>query len=140
MHKEGLILQSFLVFRPITPLYFRLFEKMATGGAPVLFIPWLKHIIPEWSGYNSLRRALDNFRNLFTQAVQEHRASYSDDYQRWSKKRRKFNILKILTKFVISSFFRDFIDVFLKEIKSCQDPTSAFFEELGGNSQNKKIK
>jgi len=81
---------------------------MEKGGL-VFFLPTLKDIIPEWSGYNGSRRQIGTFRETFTNAVREHKETYAEDFQ------------------------RDFIDVFLKEMKSCSNPTSAFYKELGGN-------
>jgi hypothetical protein len=85
---------------------------MTESGGIIFFAPWLKYIIPEWSGYNGMRRIMDKFRVIFTGAVEEHKSTYSEDYQ------------------------RDFIDVFLKEIKECKDTDSAFFGELGGEIIN----
>lgn len=40
------------------------------------FAPWLKHLAPNWSGYNGLDEACKNFHNFFEQLFEENRRSW----------------------------------------------------------------
>lgn len=76
---------------------------MQKGGA-VIFIPKLKDIIPEWSGYNGIRRQIETFREPFLTTVAEHKETYSDEYE------------------------RDFIDAFLKKLNPLQTLAQHFMK------------
>jgi len=82
---------------------------MEKGGA-VFFFPKLNMLFPEWSGFNEIRQQVGIFRDICEKTVAEHKATFSDEYS------------------------RDFIDAFLKQIKSTVDPNSAFYKHFGGNS------
>ncbi|XP_035712950.1 cytochrome P450 2F3-like [Folsomia candida] len=83
-------------------------ELAAKGGGIVLFWPWLEKL--GYKGFTAFRNYTDRMRNLLTQTVQEHKET------------------------CVTDFSRDFIDVFLKEINTCEDPSSAFFKDVGGKS------
>jgi cytochrome P450 len=70
-----------------------------------MFLPSLRKIIPELSGYLRVRKALDKLLKLFEAPVQHHKETYQE------------------------GIFRDFIDVFLAEVKKTTDPTSHFYGE-----------
>lgn len=72
----------------------------------LLFAPWLKHIFPGISGYNAVRQVLDDNRILFEKTVEEHKKNFDE------------NDLK------------DFIDVFIAEMKKTTDTSSMFYGEL----------
>jgi len=96
-------------------LIYRSIEEALQNGGAVLFFPKLKDIIPEWSGYNGIRRQVGICRDIFTKTVTEHKNTISEAYS------------------------RDLIDVFLKEIKSNVDPNSAFYKDFGGKSHSSVI-
>ncbi|OXA46235.1 Methyl farnesoate epoxidase [Folsomia candida] len=80
-------------------------ELAAEGGGIVLFWPWLEKL--GYKGFTAFRNYTDRMKNLFTQTVQEHKET------------------------CVTDFSRDFIDVFIKEINTCEDPGSAFFKDVG---------
>lgn len=53
-----------------------LFEK---GASLVIFIPWLKHIIPEASGYNGFRRVFNQARIWFEETIAEHKQTLDEN-------------------------------------------------------------
>ncbi len=58
-----------------------LFEGNGSNGL-ILFMPWLRHIIPELSGYNSFRRAFDDNRIWFEENIAEHKKTLQEDNPR----------------------------------------------------------
>ncbi|KDR03601.1 putative cytochrome P450 304a1 [Zootermopsis nevadensis] len=63
-----------------------------TGNA-LAQTPWIRHLIPYYSGFTDVIQATRNMLKYMEEAVMEHKATYSEDYT------------------------RDFIDIFLKEMK-----------------------
>lgn len=72
------------------------------------FLPWLAKIMPQRSGYNSVKKAVEELRALFRQVVADHRASYQPGVQ------------------------RDFVDAYLGKIEETQDTSSSFYGDVGG--------
>lgn len=77
-----------------------------SGSGLLMFLPALRKIIPGLSGYLRIRKALDSLLKLFEAPVQHHKETYQE------------------------GIFRDFIDVYLAEVKKTTDPTSHFYGEL----------
>lgn len=71
-----------------------------------MFLPALRKIIPELSGYRRVRNALDQLLKFFEAPVKDHKDTFQE------------------------GIFRDFIDVYLSEMKKTTDPTSHFYGEL----------
>ncbi|XP_021967566.2 cytochrome P450 2J6 [Folsomia candida] len=80
-------------------------EEAASSGGIAFFWPWVEKL--GFQGFTAYRNYQEKMRNLFTDVVRDHQDTYSADYS------------------------RDFIDVFLKEVKSCDDHDSAFFKDVG---------
>uniref|UniRef100_A0A1B6KQ89 Cytochrome P450 n=1 Tax=Graphocephala atropunctata TaxID=36148 RepID=A0A1B6KQ89_9HEMI len=68
----------------------------ATTGA-INMTPWIRHIIPELSGFNDCMRSNDYLKNFIKELVQEHKDTYLPDA------------------------LRDFCDVYIKEMKDKND-------------------
>jgi cytochrome P450 len=83
----------------------KVFNEVIEAGSIILFAPWLRHIFPKWTGYTNVAKVLDENREMFTTAVKEHSAAFDE------------NDLK------------DFIDVYLAEVKQTTDPNSSFYGE-----------
>ncbi|ODM88681.1 Methyl farnesoate epoxidase [Orchesella cincta] len=79
-----------------------IFEK----GGLIAFIPWLRHIMPEMSGYKGFRETMDENRKWFEEIVEEHKKTYQEDN------------------------LRDFIDVYLAEVKKTTDSNSVFYGSM----------
>jgi len=77
-----------------------------SGSSVLLFLPWVKHIFPEKSGYNAVRKVLDENRILFEMAVAEHKKNFQEDD------------------------LKDFIDVYIAEMKKTTDPKSMFYGDM----------
>ncbi|XP_021941664.1 probable cytochrome P450 304a1 [Zootermopsis nevadensis] len=77
-----------------------------TGNA-LAQTPWIRHLIPYYSGFTDVIQATRNMLKYMEEAVMEHKATYSEDYT------------------------RDFIDIFLKEMKRRAETAehSSFSEE-----------
>lgn len=69
-------------------------------------MPWLRHIIPNASGYTNIRNVLDENLEFFTKTVEEHKKNLNEDD------------------------LKDFIDVYLAEVKKTSDPSSKFYGEM----------
>ncbi len=86
---------------------------MITKGRSILiYLPWVKKIFPNWSGYNSLRRALKENRLIFELTVREHKQTFREDD------------------------LRDFIDVYLAEMgKAGENKESMFYGKTAGKNK-----
>lgn len=42
-------------------------------------MPWLRHVIPELSGYNAFRRVFDDNRIWFEEVLEEHKKTFQED-------------------------------------------------------------
>lgn len=82
-------------------------HKMTTQlflkGAKIVLAPWLRHIAPNWSGYNMVRQLIEENRDWFEENLKERKRTFQEDT------------------------IRDFIDVYLAEMKKTTDPNSVFY-------------
>ncbi|ODN00935.1 Methyl farnesoate epoxidase [Orchesella cincta] len=78
---------------------------LAERGGMLIFMPWVGHLMPEWSGYNKIRKVIEDNKSFFEEAVNEHKENFQED-----------NI-------------KDFIDVFLNETNKTTDSSSPFYGE-----------
>lgn len=83
---------------------------ISSGNSTAIFIlPWLKYIIPEWSGYNNLRKVITETR------------SYFEDIVAWKKKSFK------------EGDQNDYIDEYMTAMKKAVgDPKSYFHGNIAG--------
>lgn len=79
------------------------FNDVIEAGSMLLFAPWLRHIFPRWTGYTDVEKVLSENRQVFTTTIAEHKASFKEDD------------------------LKDFIDVYLAEVKTTTDPNSSFY-------------
>ncbi|ODN05797.1 Cytochrome P450 2J5 [Orchesella cincta] len=86
----------------------RALSASADTGGIVFFMPWLRYIMPEYTGYAATRRAFEQLRAFVEDSVKEHQKTFKPDV------------------------IRDFIDVYLKEMHSVTDPKSTFYGKEGG--------
>ena len=70
--------------------------------------PEIAKLAPRLSGWNMLQEVAQKFRDIIVEHVNNHRREQSE-----------------------SDSPRDFIDVYLKEIKSTTDPSSSFYKDAG---------
>ncbi|CAL8148701.1 unnamed protein product [Orchesella dallaii] len=75
--------------------------------------PFLRHIIPNWSGWNQLQRAVQGINGLCEKVIHRHKANFDP------------------------STPKDFVDEYLIEISKTTDPNSSFYGKVG--EQNLKI-
>ncbi|ODN01944.1 Farnesoate epoxidase [Orchesella cincta] len=78
------------------------FNDAGENAGALFLMKWLKHIAPEFCGYNGIRRMFADLAEFVSKTIQEHKNTFQEDSP------------------------RDFIDVYLKEIKSTTDPSSSF--------------
>ncbi|ODN00908.1 Cytochrome P450 2J5 [Orchesella cincta] len=81
------------------------FDEAAKAGAVLVLAPWLKHIIPGLIGYTSIRRTMRGLVDFVSKTIKEHKETVQEESP------------------------RDFIDVYLNEIKRTADVTSSFHGE-----------
>jgi len=82
---------------------------------PIFFLPWVAKFAPKLTGWDHYKKASDEGRKIMAKAILAHRNSYRRDT------------------------VRDLTDVYLHEIKGTVDRNSSFFEEAGGNHDNKAL-
>ncbi|CAL8092448.1 unnamed protein product [Orchesella dallaii] len=75
------------------------------SGSLVLFLPWLRHIIPKLSGYTKIREIFQENRVLIEDTIDKHKKSFKEED------------------------LNDFIDVYLAEVRKTTDSTSPFYGE-----------
>lgn len=79
-----------------------------TVNSGLNFLPWLKYIAPEWTGYNYLDRISSEFHEFVEKIVNDHKTTH-----------------------VINSP-RDIIDMYIDQlIKAENDTQSSFYGEIG---------
>lgn len=94
-------------------LHFSAFSEVLANGAVLLFMPWLAHIIPNASGYTSLRKLTDEIVDFLEDAVKAKKKSFREGDN------------------------NDFIDVYLAEMKKNEnDPKSHFHGFVGGTKRD----
>ncbi|CAL8133539.1 unnamed protein product [Orchesella dallaii] len=79
------------------------FNDIFENGSLIIFMPWLRYVLPEYSGFNAIRRVVDQFKNFLEGTVKEHKESLQEEN------------------------LKDFIDVYLAEMKKAKDETSHFY-------------
>ncbi|CAL8128931.1 unnamed protein product [Orchesella dallaii] len=79
-------------------------RAVTTGLA---FLPWLKYIAPEWSGYNLLKRTADEVHTLVIEQLNERRKDF------------------------VEGKGKDIMDAYIEKLNLCDDPKSSFYGELG---------
>ena len=88
-------------------MYNRFSKKL--GNKPlVLIAPELAKLMPKLSGWNMVLDLVDDFRKVVLEHVDRHRTENNEDESP-----------------------RDFIDAYLKEIKSTTDSSSSFYKDAG---------
>lgn len=60
-----------------------LFEGNGSNGL-IIFMPWLRHIIPELSGFNSFRKVFDDNRTWFEENLADHKKTFQEDNLRFN--------------------------------------------------------
>ncbi|ODN01945.1 Farnesoate epoxidase [Orchesella cincta] len=84
------------------------FEEAAKSSGLLATVKWIKYVMPELSGYNAVRRAMNDIVEFVSETIKQHQATYQEDSP------------------------RDFIDAYLAEIKSTTDPQSSFYGKAAG--------
>ena len=85
----------------------RLQEKL--GQNPIVFVaPDVAKLAPKLSGWSMLLEVVHKFHEIILEHVSRHRREESENENP-----------------------RDFIDAYLKEIKSTTDPSSSFYKDAG---------
>ncbi|CAL8092455.1 unnamed protein product [Orchesella dallaii] len=79
------------------------FNELLEDGALILFMPWVKYLIPEKSGYNAIRGVLEENKTFFAKVVAEHKRDLQEDN------------------------LRDFIDVYLAEVRKANEDANSHF-------------
>ncbi|CAL8126658.1 unnamed protein product [Orchesella dallaii] len=79
------------------------FDEAAKSGALLVIAPWLKHIVPGLIGYNAIRRLMRGLVDFVSKTIKEHEDTMQEESP------------------------RDFIDVYLNEIKRTTDGASSFY-------------
>ncbi|XP_043217497.1 methyl farnesoate epoxidase-like [Amphibalanus amphitrite] len=70
---------------PEARLYVQLvkeFFEMIRPTSPLGIAPWLRHIVPEWSGFSALERQREVINATFLRLLAEHRATLDRDHPR----------------------------------------------------------
>jgi len=70
--------------------------------------PKVAKFFPNWSGWNYLLKTIAPRHKLFEETIHEHQRTISEGHP------------------------RDFIDVYLQEVKKTDDPSSSFHKSAGG--------
>jgi len=76
-------------------------------ASPLNYLPWLAKVAPSFSGWHRFQKAVDKARDLLLGSLQKHFSTYDKDNM------------------------RDFMDVYIKEIQSVDDPSSSFYKNVG---------
>lgn len=74
----------------------------------LLFLPWLKYLFPETSGYNGIMHTTSKLQNYVRESFKNHLATRAK-----------------------KSVARDMIDAYIDKVADCQDPTSSFYGQIG---------
>ncbi|ODM89491.1 Methyl farnesoate epoxidase [Orchesella cincta] len=85
----------------------KVFDDVFGGGTLLIFLPWLRHVFPEGSGYNAARRVLEGWKTFLEGTVKEHKEQFHEGN------------------------LKDFIDVYLAEVRKTTDKKSYFYGQLG---------
>lgn len=82
------------------------FNQVIEGGALLGFMPWLKYVAPKLSGYNKVRNMYEENKEFFQETIDEHKRNLDEDD------------------------LKDFLDVYLAEIKKTTEKNSMFYGEV----------
>ncbi|ODM90310.1 Farnesoate epoxidase [Orchesella cincta] len=85
--------------------YLEAMARAVTTG--LAFVPLLKYVAPEWSGYNSLKRAADNVHVLVTEQFNERKKNF------------------------VQGTAKDILDAYVEKLGSCDDTMSTFYGDYG---------
>ena len=92
------------------------FSKAAGRNPFLLIAPELAKLAPQLMGWKRVLDLVKNFRAVVLEHVDRHRAENDEDESP-----------------------RDFIDAYLKEIKSTTDPSSSFYKDAGSKCFSKLL-
>lgn len=60
-----------------------IFQKSADDyGRLLSIIPWIRHIFPNWSGYNQIRQGNSMVYNFIKGIVDKHMETYNENHER----------------------------------------------------------
>jgi len=76
-------------------------------ASPLSYLPWLSKVAPSLSGWYRFQKAVDKAQDLILGYLQKHFSTYDKDNM------------------------RDFMDVYIKQIQSVDDPSSSFYKNVG---------
>jgi cytochrome P450 len=82
-------------------------DEISALGSTAVFIPWIAKIAPRLSGFEKMVRGWPVVRSFLAKHVQSHNILYVENQP------------------------RDFIDVYMDEVKKTTDPESSFHEKQG---------
>ena len=97
-----------LFFLIIFTLFFRNIEENNGLAAIGMFIPWLTKLFPTLSGYEAMMKDMVPLLNFLDTPILHHKKTH------------------------VTGQPRDFIDVYIDEIKKTTDPKSSFYRSIGG--------
>lgn len=81
------------------------FNEVFEKGMIIVFLPWLRHIIPKLSGYQGIRDMREENAETFLGEVEKHKAAIKEEN------------------------LNDFIDIYIAEMRKTTDPKSHFYGE-----------
>jgi len=87
-------------------IHYRAHSSSAVGGA-LVFFPWLMEIAPGLTGWSKFTKAVSNLHILIQGHIDNHKLTIQEDHS------------------------RDYLDVFLHEIRNTTDPKSSFYGTVG---------
>ncbi|XP_063919935.1 probable cytochrome P450 305a1 isoform X2 [Zophobas morio] len=67
-----------VIWALITDLFNRRSKAFDMTGGTLSLYPWLRYILPEWSGYNLIQRVNANMKNFFMKTIYEHQQSWKE--------------------------------------------------------------
>ncbi|XP_063241155.1 methyl farnesoate epoxidase-like [Bacillus rossius redtenbacheri] len=93
-------------FQEILGYVYKSFRSDVPGGVLVNVFPFLRFVIPRWSGYEEGMEYVHGLQGMLRESIREHEKSFTEGYH------------------------RDFIDVYLEEIRNKKNlPETTFTEE-----------
>jgi hypothetical protein len=48
-----------------------------------MFAPWIRHIVPEVSGWKKFKTSANKLIEFYSQTVEEHKETYSEEHLRY---------------------------------------------------------
>jgi len=82
--------------------------KVLTEFCIFRFMPWLSNLAPHLTGLNALKIAAQKMEAIFKNLIQERKKTFSIEKR------------------------HDFVDIYLHQILSEDNPKSSFYQEAGG--------